>query len=397
MATPFFRGNYGSALSRVDTRPIIEAGRARGQMFANMGAQVGGMIKEYGLNKEKQKKQKANIKSTVNFLDSLTKNDPEMEDQYASMKEQLLNEDISLTERSELASQGLKQVSLSSQLQSQRLNQDTARLANEFAEETRNVRQDMLGQQRDFGEIRNKLQSLNLDKVEQLQPSEIKATLAKVKSIIDTMPSLTKATISQAEGVVREERAGQAREDLLGGPEGVAAQQLTAEKSALAGTDARTDYTKALTKRLELLSKPVDTSIQGNVDIAKSIDDVTKDIQSILKSSSMERDEDGEPLTIEDLIEDVSLSGEITFSEDANKITGRELIRLEGLLKKKFQLQGEAKTFWIDGNGNRVEGTVAEREELIRKQRLKNAELKRKQEEERIRKEKDFILKQDIG
>ena len=211
------------------------------------------------------------------------------------------------------------------------------------------------------------------------------------------MPSLTKATISQAEGVVREERAGQAREDLLGGPEGVAAQQLTAEKSALAGTDARTDYTKALTKRLELLSKPVDTSIQGNVDIAKSIDDVTKDIQSILKSSSMERDEDGEPLTIEDLIEDVSLSGEITFSEDANKITGRELIRLEGLLKKKFQLQGEAKTFWIDGNGNRVEGTVAEREELIRKQRLKNAELKRKQEEERIRKEKDFILKQDIG
>ena len=59
MATPFFRGNYGSALSRVDTRPIIEAGRARGQMFANMGAQVGGMIKEYGLNKEKRDKAEA--------------------------------------------------------------------------------------------------------------------------------------------------------------------------------------------------------------------------------------------------------------------------------------------------------------------------------------------------
>ena len=27
----FFRGNYGSALGRVDTRPIIEAGRAQGQ------------------------------------------------------------------------------------------------------------------------------------------------------------------------------------------------------------------------------------------------------------------------------------------------------------------------------------------------------------------------------
>ncbi len=53
---PFFSGNYGSALARVDTRPIIEAGRAQGQMYANLGSQIGGLIKEYGLNKEKQGK-----------------------------------------------------------------------------------------------------------------------------------------------------------------------------------------------------------------------------------------------------------------------------------------------------------------------------------------------------
>lgn len=294
MATPFFRGNYGSALSQVDTRPIIEAGRATGQMYANMGAQVGGMIKEYGLNKEKQKKQKANIKSTVNFLDSLTKNDPEMEDQYASMKEQLLNEDISLTERDTLASQGLKQVSLSSQLESQRLNQDTARLANEFAEETRNVRSDMLGQQRDFQEFRNKVQALDLDKIEQLQPKEISAKLAEFQSILDTMPSRTKATISQAEGVVGEERARQAREDLLGGPEGVAAQQLTAEESALAGTDARTDYTKALKERMKFLSRPVDTSIPGNVDIAKEIKAISSDIASLESEETRVKDPNDE-------------------------------------------------------------------------------------------------------
>ena len=56
MAKPFFSGNYGSALARVDTRPIMEAGRAQGQMFANLGQQVGGMIKQYGLNKEKRAK-----------------------------------------------------------------------------------------------------------------------------------------------------------------------------------------------------------------------------------------------------------------------------------------------------------------------------------------------------
>ena len=53
MAKPFFSGNYGSALARVDTRPIMEAGRAQGQSFQA----IGGMIKEYGLNKEKRQKE----------------------------------------------------------------------------------------------------------------------------------------------------------------------------------------------------------------------------------------------------------------------------------------------------------------------------------------------------
>ena len=67
MATPFFRGNYGSALSRVDTRPILEAGRARGQMFAGLGKEVGGMIKEYGLNKQKRQVMTDSIEGTLNL------------------------------------------------------------------------------------------------------------------------------------------------------------------------------------------------------------------------------------------------------------------------------------------------------------------------------------------
>jgi len=59
MAQPFFRGNYGSALGRVDTRPIVEAGRAQGQMFANLGGQIGNMIQQYGLNKQKRDKAEA--------------------------------------------------------------------------------------------------------------------------------------------------------------------------------------------------------------------------------------------------------------------------------------------------------------------------------------------------
>ena len=129
MATPFFRGNYGSALSRVDTRPIMEAGRARGQMFANMGAQVGGMIKEYGLNKEKQKENKNTIKSSIGILKRLQQIDPENSIQYETQIEQLNNEDIGLRERAGLADKTLQGISITGQMQSNILrNQSAANL-----------------------------------------------------------------------------------------------------------------------------------------------------------------------------------------------------------------------------------------------------------------------------
>lgn len=56
---PFFSGNYGSALARVDTRPIIEAGRAQGQMYANMGKLIGNTIEQYQLNKQKRDESEA--------------------------------------------------------------------------------------------------------------------------------------------------------------------------------------------------------------------------------------------------------------------------------------------------------------------------------------------------
>jgi len=309
MARPYFTGNYGSPLmsNQAAAMLVADQGAKTGQMYAQAGKDIGGVVKQYGLNKEKQKKQKANIKSTVNFLDSLAQNDPAMEDQYASMKDQLLNEDISLTERDALASQGLKQISLSSQHETQRLNQDTARLANEFAKETRNLRADMLGQQRDFGEIRNKLQSLNLAKVAQLQPDEIKATLAQVKSIIDTMPSRTAATIAQAEGVVRDESTRGAYVDLRGGPPGVAAQQATLEDLAVEQTEANIDRTQGLTDaidaKVELMKRPpIDTTIPGNANIAKEIKAVSSDIASLEDEETKVRhpDDDNKYLKIKD-------------------------------------------------------------------------------------------------
>jgi hypothetical protein len=67
---PYFSGNYGSALGSTANAAnlIARAGEVQGQMYANLGQQIGGAIEKYQLNKEKQKKADARIKSAMNGM-----------------------------------------------------------------------------------------------------------------------------------------------------------------------------------------------------------------------------------------------------------------------------------------------------------------------------------------
>ena len=67
---PFFSGNYGSALGSTANAAnlIARAGETQGQMFANMGQQIGGMIQQYGLNKEKRDKAEAAFQADAGRL-----------------------------------------------------------------------------------------------------------------------------------------------------------------------------------------------------------------------------------------------------------------------------------------------------------------------------------------
>ena len=64
---PFFSGNYGSALGSTANAAnlIARAGETQGRMFANLGAQIGGMIQQYGLNKEKRNKLQATLEGQL--------------------------------------------------------------------------------------------------------------------------------------------------------------------------------------------------------------------------------------------------------------------------------------------------------------------------------------------
>ena len=66
---PYFSGNYGSALGSTANAAnlIARAGEAQGQMYANLGQQVGGAIEKYQLNKEKREQLTNDIASALRF------------------------------------------------------------------------------------------------------------------------------------------------------------------------------------------------------------------------------------------------------------------------------------------------------------------------------------------
>ncbi|MDC0369660.1 hypothetical protein OAN13_08185, partial [Opitutales bacterium] len=53
---PYFSGNYGSALGSTANAAnlIARAGEVQGQMFANIGKQIGSTLEKFRINKEKK-------------------------------------------------------------------------------------------------------------------------------------------------------------------------------------------------------------------------------------------------------------------------------------------------------------------------------------------------------
>jgi hypothetical protein len=93
---PFFSGNYGSALSSNANAAnlIARAGATQGQMFANLGGQIGGMIQQYGLNKEKRNKLQATLEGQLSADPSIVQQLTMSGDEASDKKNMKLFEDI---------------------------------------------------------------------------------------------------------------------------------------------------------------------------------------------------------------------------------------------------------------------------------------------------------------
>jgi hypothetical protein len=323
---PLFSGNYGSALARVDTAPIVGAGRAQGQTFK----QIGGMIQQYGLNKEKQKKNQAFIKGQSNLLDMLSEQDPEQADRYAIMKEQLNNPDVSLTERTELGKQLMQNVTLSNQMQNQMLNRKTQEQA--------------------------------LDTAKKLQESQI--TIANLEAEI---AGKTKGSLIS--GADADARAKISKANMLGVDE---AYQKTDKALGRENIQSQIDYRRGAIQYQDLLKKRLQNSDTNGLsssnsdryrEISKQIDGLMDDFATVV---------DGEKLTIEDMIEDITDSGEIILRDDISVRAESSIPRLRDLLKEKHELnQSRILQNVPMSDGSRRNMTQAEFNIMLQKDREK--------------------------
>ena len=235
---PYFSGNYGSALGSTANAAnlIARAGEVQGNMYANLGQQIGGAIKQYGLNKEKQKKNEGFIKSQSGMLDMLAEQDPEMASQYSAMKEQLNDPDVPLASRAEFGKNLVNNITLSTQLKGQRLLQDTQAQTLKEKKGTEDLRKNLLKQKENYNNLDIELQQLAVTKGKKLSAAEIKDTLGRygfAEQERDAESSLTqpRANANLSALKLSELKSDTESADILGqgGPAG-AAQQLQKDR-----------------------------------------------------------------------------------------------------------------------------------------------------------------------
>jgi len=290
---PFFSGNYGSALgSTANAANIIaRAGEAQGQMYANMGKQIGGMIQQYGLNKEKQKKNEGFIKSQSSMLDMLAEQDPDMAPQYAAYKENLNNPDVPLSTRVEFGKNLVNNITLSTQLQGQRLMQATQAQSLKEQKNTEKLRNDLLVQKKAFNDLGIELRQLEADKGKALSAAEIQNTLAKYglsgKQIQEEEKLLPLQTADRIEELGAKSTQRKIVDEVIeqsGGIEGTARKQVEATDLKTEATRQDIENKKALANYYQDigLAKKLEAIGKLNPSLKQQLDPLTKEQGDLL-------------------------------------------------------------------------------------------------------------------
>ena len=178
---PFFTGDYGSALGRIDTRPIIEAGRAQAEMFAGLGAEAAKAIDTYQLNKEERAKLTGEIEQdAIRYAGQLTQT-PNQETNQKNLKalEKFNKGDSSMSDMRYLAGQ----IGRIKANQLEDLTIESRKTINDLNKENLALSKDTRASKKKLIEASAALEQLKVDLANATTDAQREAALAKLGAI----------------------------------------------------------------------------------------------------------------------------------------------------------------------------------------------------------------------
>jgi hypothetical protein len=269
---PFFSGNYGSALGSYDTaaRLLAGAGQAQGQMFANLGADIGGAIEKYQLNKEKRAKLTGEIEAYLqenpNYINESTMTGDEATDKKNMTQfEKFAAGDLNmagleglagklargdtlrknkLLEESQMMQNKMQELTfgINKELRDTKVNIEKdkgvlSRLFREREEEQDPAKRELFDKRISetlanlgMGDLGRKVKTAELEAELEIAPLRTGAAKAKLRDVpeqVEDAKTLRDYDIKRAE---RAEGTAEALLDALGGPEGAAAMTVEERK-----------------------------------------------------------------------------------------------------------------------------------------------------------------------
>lgn len=300
---PFYGQGGAIPIAKMNMQAATAPGRAYAQMGKDFGDKIGSAIKQYGLNKEKQKKNEGFIKSQSGMLDMLAEQDPEMASQYSAMKEQLNNPDVPLATRAEFGKNLVNNITLSSQLKGQRLLQDTQAQTLKEKKNTELLREDLLKQKQKYNNLGIELQQLEVTKGKALSFTEIKDTLEKYgfaaqkreadATLIDPRKNATRSALRASE-MESDIRVADAM--MRGGPGGVA-DEMKIDR------ELNRDNIKSLMQAREInsvaqLYQLMNIGGTAPQDLEKRFGDIASQISKVDDSQIKVRNKDGDEVMV---------------------------------------------------------------------------------------------------
>ena len=354
---PFYGRGPGPAIARMDMNAATAPGRAYGQMYANLGKQVGDTIKEYQLNKEKRAELTGEIEGMLpQHMDTLTGTGNEVEDKKNFLRlEKFKKGDSSMADLKGLAGE----LAMKDKVQSKQLVRDlsTAQLQSaEFLNQQRkesasNMDNAFNALDRTRDEIKSLVDNgtlqpgdLTLGASRLLDnPSLLKSRSPEALKYFASDPTKDAESKLRLSNLERGQKVQKGLDKSLGGASNVGALQGESMIETLAGQKISNERTQSLTDatrlQMELLEKSADKTIPLNVNIDKQINTVSSKIKSLRSKKSFTKNDDGEFFNLDSLIDFDPITGVATISQDASKRDSVELDSLKKLVEEEYLLR----------------------------------------------------------